>query len=227
MRKKRAAFTAVILSLSALLLAAGLFCLCVNLYMVAYARPYVYKDVDSLPYKYTVILPGARVYQSTVSHVVADRIEGTLRCINAGKAEHILVSGDHGRKDYDEVNQILAYMRRVYGTDEGIVFLDHAGFSTYETAYRARDVFCVTDAIIVTQKFHTYRAVYIARKLGLDAVALEAPELFSYADRTRASWAVRETLARVKAFFDVARSAKPTYLGEQIPITGDPAASRD
>ena len=115
----------------------------------------------------------------------------------------------------------------MHGTDEGIVFLDHAGFSTYETAYRARDVFCVRDAVIVTQKFHTYRAVYIARKLGLDAVALEAPELFSYADRTRASWAVRETLARVKAFINVARHAKPTYLGEQIPITGDPAASRD
>ena len=226
MRTRRAART-VILSLSALILATGLFCLGVNLSMVAYARPYVYKDVDSLPYKYTVILPGARVYQNTVSHVVADRIEGTLRCINAGKAEHILVSGDHGRKDYDEVNQIFAYMKRVYGTDEGIVFLDHAGFSTYETAYRARDVFCVTDAIIVTQKFHTYRAVYIARKLGLDAVALEAPELFPYADRTRASWAVRETLARVKAFFDVARGARPTYLGEQIPITGDPATTRD
>ncbi len=217
----------VFLSLAALTLAAGLFCLGVNLYIVAYARPYVYKDVNSLPYKYTVILPGARVYSNTVSHVVADRIEGTLRCIDAGKAERILVSGDHGRKNYDEVNQILAYMKRVYGTADDIIFLDHAGFSTYETAYRARDVFCVKDAIIVTQKFHTYRAVYIARKLGLDAVALEAPELFPYTGRIRASWAVRETLARVKAFINVARGAKPTYLGEQIPITGDPAASRD
>lgn len=217
----------VFLSLAALTLAAGLFCLGVNLYIVAYARPYVYKDVNSLPYKYTVILPGARVYSNTVSHVVADRIEGTLRCIDAGKAERILVSGDHGRKNYDEVNQILAYMKRVYGTADDIIFLDHAGFSTYETAYRARDVFCVKDAIIVTQKFHTYRAVYIARKLGLDAVALEAPELFPYTGRMRASWAVRETLARVKAFINVARGAKPTYLGEQIPITGDPAASRD
>ncbi|MBQ6566523.1 MAG: YdcF family protein [Treponema sp.] len=226
MEKKKKA-KAVILTLAALVLAAGLFCLGVNLHMVAYARPYVYSDVDSLPYKYTVILPGARVYQNTVSHVVADRIEGSLRCINAGKAERILVSGDHGRKDYDEVNQILAYMKRVYGTADDIIFLDHAGFSTYETAYRARDVFCVKDAVIVTQKFHTYRAVYIARKLGLDAVALEAPELFPYAGRTRASWAVRETLARVKAFINVARGAKPTYLGEQIPITGDPQASRD
>ena len=217
----------VFLSLAALTLAAGLFCLGVNLYIVAYARPYVYKDVNSLPYKYTVILPGARVYSNTVSHVVADRIEGTLRCIDAGKAERILVSGDHGRKNYDEVNQILAYMKRVYGTADDIIFLDHAGFSTYETAYRARDVFCVKDAIIVTQKFHTYRAVYIARKLGLDAVALEAPELFPYTGRMRASWAVRETLARVKAFINVARGAKPTSLGEQIPITGDPQASRD
>lgn len=226
-KKKRGAARTVILSLAALCLAASLFCLGVNLYVISYARPYVYSDVDSLPYKYTVILPGARVFSDTVSHVVADRIEGTLRCVQAGKAERILVSGDHGRKDYDEVNQILAYMQRVYGTDDSIVFLDHAGFSTYETAYRARDVFCVKDAVIVTQKFHTYRAVYIARKLGLDAVALEAPEQFQYAVRTKAGWSVREFLARVKAFLNVAMGAKPTYLGEQIPITGDPKASRD
>ena len=223
MRVKRAVLT-VMLSVIVL---TGLFCVGVNLYVIAYARPYVYRDVESLPSRYTVILPGAKVYSNTVSHVVADRIEGTLRCIEAGKAEHILVSGDHGRRDYDEVNQILAYMQRVYGTDDSIIFLDHAGFSTYETVYRARDVFCVKDAIIVTQKFHVYRAVYIARKLGLDAVALEAPEQFPYTGRMRASWAVRETLARVKAFINVARGAKPTYLGEQIPITGDPAASRD
>ena len=223
MRKVRAVFL-ILLSAAALL---GLFCIAVNLYVVSYARPYVYSDVNSLPYKYTVILPGARVFRNTVSHVVADRIEGTLRCIQAGKAERILVSGDHGRKDYDEVNQILAYMQRVYGTDDSIVFLDHAGFSTYETAYRARDVFCVKDAVIVTQKFHTCRAVYIARKLGLDAVALEAPEQFQYARRTKAGWEIREFLARVKAFLYVALGAKPTYLGEQIPITGDPKASRD
>ena len=205
----------------------GLFCVGVNLYVIAYARPYVYRDVESLPSRYTVILPGAKVYRNTVSHVVADRIEGTLRCIQAGKAERILVSGDHGRRDYDEVNQILAYMQRVYGTDGSIIFLDHAGFSTYETVYRARDVFCVKDAIIVTQKFHVYRAVYIARRLGLDAVALEAPELYPYARTMRDSWELREFFARVKAFLYVAFGVRPTYLGEQIPITGDPAASRD
>ncbi len=195
--------------------------------MIAYARPYVYSDLDSLPSKYTVILPGAKVYQNNVSSVVADRIEGSLRCINAGKAQRILVSGDHGRKGYDEVNQIRLYMQRVYGTEDEIIFLDHAGFSTYETAYRARDVFCVKDAIIVTQRFHVYRAVYIARKLGLDAVGLEAPELRSYAPALRTNWEIRECLARVKAFLDLARGAKPTFLGEQIPITGDSKASWD
>ena len=211
--------------------AIGLFCIGVNLYVVSYARPYVYSDVNSLPYKYTVILPGARVYENNVSLVVAERIEGTLRCINTGKAERILVSGDHGHKDYDEVNQILAYMKRIYDVDDERVFLDHAGFSTYETVYRARDIFCVKDAAIVTQKFHVYRAVYIARKLGLDAVGLEAPEMWhlskSLRSRMRAGWECREFLARIKAFFNVAMKSKPTYLGEQIPITGDSMPSRD
>lgn len=204
-----------------------LICMGINVYVVLYAKPYVYADVEQLPQKYAVILPGAKVYSNTVSHVVRDRIEGTLRCVNAGKAERILVSGDHGRKDYDEVNQIRQYMQKVYGTDESLIFMDHAGFSTYETMYRARDIFCVQDAIIVTQKFHVYRSVYIARKLGLDAVALEAPELVPYAGTLHRMWEFREFLARIKAFFSVAFKLKPTYLGEQIPITGDASLSWD
>ena len=205
----------------------GLFCIAVNIYIVHYAKPYVYSDVDLLPQRYAVILPGAKVYENNVSAVVRDRIEGSLQCVNMGKAERILVSGDHGRKDYDEVNQIRLYMQRVYGTEESIIFMDHAGFSTYETMYRARDVCCVKDAIIVTQKFHVYRSVYIARKLGIDAVALEAPEMIGYRKELRRAWEVREVLARMKAFFSVLSRPKPKYLGAQIPITGDSKESWD
>ena len=218
----------IALCLCFIILAAGIFCVGVNVYMVLYAKPYIYSDVASLPKnKYTVILPGAKVYSNNVSHVVRDRIEGSLQCLNAGKAKKILVSGDHGRKDYDEVNEIRKYMQSVYGTDGSLIFMDHAGFSTYETMYRARDIFCVTDAIIVTQKFHVYRSVYIARKLGIDAVALEAPELVRYAPQLHKMWEFREFLARIKAFFSVALCIKPTYLGEKIPITGNSLDSWD
>ncbi|MGE5495171.1 MAG: vancomycin high temperature exclusion protein [Burkholderiales bacterium] len=104
------------------------------------------------------------------------------------------------------------------------IFLDHAGFSTYESIYRARDVFCVKSCIIVTQKFHVSRAVYIARALGLDAVGVNSdPRAYSNATRD----ALRESLARVKGFFSVILLPEPKYLGEAIPIFGDSGLTHD
>ena len=193
----------------------------INLYVINYASPHIYKDVSELPEKYVVIIPGAAVYKNSVSHVVRDRVEAAVSCYNAGKAQKYLVSGDHGTKEYDEVNKIKNFMIQSYNVDENLVFLDHAGFSTYETMYRARDVFCVEGAVVSTQEFHLARAVYIGRKLGLDVVGIEAPEIYSYRTSLKAWWEIRECLARVKAFFEVLFNVKPKYLGDQIPITGD------
>lgn len=199
----------------------------INLYIITYAKPYIYTDISSLPQSYTVIIPGAKVYANNISYVVRDRIEAGVDCINHSKAQRILISGDHGRTDYDEVNQMRQYMQRIYNVSPEIIFMDHAGFSTYETMYRARDIFCVDDAVVVTQKFHLARAVYIGRKLGLNIVGYEAPELTGYSKQTHANWNTREALARIKAFFMVQLKSKPTYLGEQIPITGNSKDSWD
>jgi len=210
-----------------LCLAAGIFCAAVNVSMIVTSRPYIFSSIKDVPEKYAVIVPGAKVYKTTVSHVVRDRIEGAINLVYEGKCERYLVSGDHGRKDYDEVNGIKDFMCKNYIVEESDIFLDHAGFSTYETMYRARDIFCVKDAVIVTQKTFAPRAVYLARKLGLDAVVYETPELARYSDRIKASWQIREVLARVKAFLDVTFHVKPKYLGSQIPITGDASESWD
>lgn len=199
----------------------------INIYMLNYASPYIYTSLKDVPSRYTVIIPGARVYQDTVSHVVRDRLEAGAECIKNGKSSRVLISGDHGRKNYDEVNRMKDFMTRIYSVDENIIFTDHAGFSTYETMYRARDIFCVKDAVIVTQEFHAVRCAYIARKLGLDAVVYAAPEITPFTASTHRAWTVRECLARVKTFFLVLTDASPSYLGEQIPITGDPSASWD
>ena len=199
----------------------------INVYMVEYTKDFIYDSVSALPECYTVIVPGAKVYANNVSNVVRDRIDAAAVCIREGKCQRILISGDHGQADYDEVNQMRKYMQRVYGIDGGLIFMDHAGFSTYETMYRARDIFCVHDAVVVTQEFHVARAVYIARKLGLDAVAYKAPELTPFTKATHLSWTVRESLARVKSFFLVLFNASPTYLGNEIPIIGDSKNSWD
>ena len=221
-RQKRFFIIAASIFLVGILFAAG-----INLYIINYAKPYIYSNITSLPESYTVIIPGAKVYANNISDVVRDRIEAGVDCVNHSKAQRILISGDHGRTDYDEVNQMRLYMQRIYNVQPDIIFMDHAGFSTYETMYRARDIFCVDDAVVVTQKFHLARSVYIGRKLGLDIVGYEAPELTGYSKQTHTNWDTRETLARIKAFFMVQLNSKPTYLGEKIPITGNAKDSWD
>ena len=208
-------------------LVAIFFTIIVNFYMISFANAYVFDDVSALPSSYTVIVPGAKVYQNTVSHVVRDRLEAACECVEAGKAEKVLISGDHGRKTYDEVNQLKNFMSQVYGTNEKIIFTDHAGFSTYETMYRARDIFLVNDAIICTQETFAARSVYIERKLGLNAVAFKSKEITPFSRKIHVSWKIRKSLARVKAFFSVAFEAKPRFLGEEIPITGSAEKSWD
>lgn len=199
-----------------------IFFLLVNIYVINFSSKYIYTNVADVPEKYTVIVPGAAVVgNKSVSFVLRDRIEGAMNLINSGKCKKFLVSGDHGTKEYDEVNASRKYVLTMHNVDESIIFMDHAGFSTYETMYRARDVFCVKDCCIVTQKFHIYRSVFIAKKLGLDAVGYIAPEINSFGKKSHLLWAVRESLARVKAFFYVIATPKPTYLGDKIPITGD------
>ena len=215
-RRKIFFIIAASIFLIGILFAAG-----INLYIIDYAKPYIYTDITRLPQSYTVISPGAKVYANNISDVVRDRIEAGVDCINHSKAQRILISGDHGRTDYDEVNQMRLYMQRIYNVQPDIIFMDHAGFSTYETMYRARDIFCVDNAVVVTQKFHLARSVYIGRKLGLNIVGYEAPELTGYSKQTHTNWNTREALARIKAFFMVLLNSKPTYLGEQIPITGN------
>ena len=110
------------------------------------------------------------------------------------------------------------------GVDPDDVFLDHAGFSTYESMYRARDVFEVKSAIVVTQKYHLYRSVYNARRLGIDAYGVAADKrvygkpVYNF---------VRESLARCKDFFMCIFKPEPTYLGEVIPISGSASLSDD
>ena len=226
-KKPKSRFRKLIGKLFFLCLLFLIFCVIVNIYEVQSTKEFVYSNPAALPRKYTVLIPGAKVYTNSVSHVVNDRIKAAVSLVEGGKCQVYLVSGDHGTKSYDEVNVIKKYMQNNYGADESKIFLDHAGFSTYETMYRARDIFCVEGVVIVTQKKFAPRAAYIARKLGLDAVVYEAPEVYPYARNTKLSWEAREFLARVKAFFDVTFHAKPKYLGDQIPITGDPSLSWD
>lgn len=200
----------------------------INWYILDFTKAYIFQELDQIDSRQCAMILGARVYDSgSISHVVRDRVEGAMELYHHGLADKVLISGDHGQREYDEVNAIKNYIKLMHHIQDQDIFMDHAGFSTYESMYRGRDIFLVKDVIIVSQGFHLPRAVYIARKLGLDAIGYEAKEITPFSKATHISWHLREALARVKSFFLVAGNAQPTYLGDTIPITGDGRASWD
>lgn len=155
------------------------------------------------------------------SDMLADRIAQGVALYEKGASPKLLMSGDHSRSDYDEVNT----MRNVAveaGVPADDVFMDHAGFSTYESMYRARDVFGAKRIVIVSQRYHLYRALYVAERLGLDAYGVSA-DLRPYAGQEARE--VREILARDKDFLTSIVQPLPTFLGDPILPSGSGSAT--
>ncbi|MCH5190164.1 MAG: YdcF family protein [Oscillospiraceae bacterium] len=185
----------------------------INAYMISFAKDYII-DAESLSgYDFDCIMVlGAGLWDGEPSPMLKERLDFGLEAYSTGCSTKFLMSGDHGTEDYDEVNAMKDYIV-ANSVDPDDIFLDHAGFSTYESMYRARDVFKAEKMLIVTQKYHLYRAVYNARKLGIDAYGFDREELQYpiYND-------LRESAARVKDFFYCIAKPEPTYLGEEIPV---------
>lgn len=173
------------------------------------------QDVAGVP---VVIVPGASVLRNKQpSDVLADRLLTAIDLYEAGKVEKILVSGDHGQKNYDEVNVMREYLL-TRGVDAEDIFLDHAGFDTYDTMYRARYLFGVEKAIVASQTFHLPRALYIGQSLGMTVQGVAAERQRYIKD---AEFAFRERFAIVKAYLDVIVGSEPAYLGTVTDISGD------
>jgi len=188
------------------------------------SKGYIYEDVTNVPHCYVAIVLGAKVSPNGIpSDYLQDRLDMAIKLYRNKKVNRFLLSGDHGHTTYDEVNGMKSYLIRqgIHTTD---IFLDHAGFDTYSTMTRAKKVFQVNDAIIVTQEFHLPRAVYLARSKGIQAYGVIADKRVYVALKTLK---IREILARVKAFTEVSINKKPKFLGDEIPITGDSKLSYD
>lgn len=208
-------------------LAIGIVIFSINYYIVKSTEDFVFTDLKKLPKVDAIIVLGAKVTQEKLSYVLEDRVIAGVNIIYANKAEAILLSGDHGQKEYDEVNSMRKYMlRRKFNIKKEQIFMDHAGFDTYDSMFRAKVIFGIKSAIIVTQDFHINRSVYIARSLGIDAYGFAVDESI-YKESLRLNWRIRELLSRVKAFKDVLINSNPTYLGEKIPISGNGMKSWD
>lgn len=169
-----------------------------------------------------ILILGAGVRDDgSPSHMLEDRLLTGIDLCKNGVTKTLLMSGDHGREEYDEVNCMKDYAVNT-GVPAEDIFMDHAGFSTYESLYRARDVFGAEKIVIVTQKYHLYRALYVADALGLDAVGVSADLRTYYGQSLRET---RELAARVKDWLYTIFKPLPTYLGPPIDLTGDGAVT--
>jgi SanA protein len=184
----------------------------------------IYTQISQVPQKYTGLILGAYVYpDGRLSDMLRDRADTAIELYQAGKIERLLVSGDHGTTAYDEVNTIRDYLL-LRGVDAADIFLDHAGFDTYDSLYRAREIFQADSLIVITQEFHLPRAIFIGKALGLDVVGVKADK-YRYAGV--ATNYLREIPANLKAFADTVVNSQPKYLGPQIPIAGNSKLSWD
>ncbi len=188
----------------------------INILVGISSKPYIYDDVASVPEAQAVLIPGAAILPNGApTQFFLDRVDTGLALYKAGKVSKILVSGDNSTETHNEVNPVRLYLIE-HGVPDEDIFLDHAGFDTYSSVYRARDIFGVSSILVSTQSFHLPRAVFIARTLGIKSYGVRSdgvtPHFRNY---------IREMLANEKAVLNLVLHTKPKFLGDPIPITGD------
>lgn len=211
----------VFLTAAAVLIAAALL---INFYIVRKTKSGILKAEDlKTDNADCILILGAGVRNGKPTPMLRDRLLTGIELYEKGAAKKIIMSGDHGNSDYDEVNTM-----RLFAVERGVpeedIFMDHAGFSTYDSVYRAKKVFEANSIIIVSQKYHLYRALYVSEKLGVKACGVSA-NLNKYGGQLKRE--IREILARDKDFFKCIAKPEPAFLGDKIPVSGDGRATKD
>ena len=197
----------------------------INFYVVASTKKQIIKENEysKLLDMDCIVILGAGIWGDKPSPMLEDRLLEGIKLYHNKVSDKIIVSGDHGRKEYDEVNIMKDYLIEK-GIPSENIFMDHAGFSTYESIYRAKEIFQAKKIVIVTQKYHLYRALYIANRLGIEAYGVGSDPR-QYVGATNRE--IREILARDKDFIKCIFKPKPTYLGDTIPVNGNGDVTND
>jgi vancomycin permeability regulator SanA len=219
-------FKKIILSFTIIVLVFAIIIASVNLYVVFGTKDRICdkEEISDISDIDCIIVLGCHVKSDGVpGRMLTDRLDAGIALYKAGVAPKLLMSGDHGRVEYNEVGTMKKYAEDA-GVPSEDIFMDHAGFSTYETVYRAKEIFCADKVVIVTQEYHMYRALNIADSLGLEAYGVCAEDK-TYSGQLYRD--VREILARVKDAAKGIFKPKPTYLGDEIPISGDGNVTND
>ncbi len=208
----------IVIAAVSVVAAIGIYALSINFYVIGSQKKNI-KTADNINSTYDcIIILGCGVKpDGTPSAMLNDRLETGIELYKKGVAPVIIMSGDHGRENYDEVTAM-----KQYAADNGVptekIFLDHAGFSTYESMVRAEKIFGVKSAVLVTQKYHLYRSLMCAEDCGINAVGVGA-DIRQYFGQIKRD--IREIIARNKDFLFCVFEPDPTYLGEKIPLSGN------
>ena len=181
--------------------------------LVLYAKPRTFPAKEVLPRRVAIVFGAGLWRDGTPTPVLRDRVQTAANLYFDGKVEKLLMSGDNRFVDYNEPEAMRQYAFSLGVPDEAMV-LDYAGRRTYDTCYRARAIFGVNSAILVTQGFHLPRAVFLCNMLGVDGVGVSA-DIQYYRKASRAVWTFREMLATLGAISDI-------FYTKPLPVLGDP-----
>lgn len=197
----------------------------INLYVVQITKKQIItnEEAKSLSNIDCIIVLGAGIWGDNPSPMLEDRLNEAISLHKNNVSAKIIMSGDHSRKEYDEVNVMKEYAIEK-GVPSDAIFMDHAGFSSYESIYRLKEIFKAQKVVIVTQKYHLYRALYIANQFDIEAYGVNSDQR-KYVGATYRE--IREILARNKDFVQCIFKPEPTYLGETIPVSGNGDITND
>lgn len=216
-KKVKRLFIIIISIFLSLCILVGIYAIIINAHVVNSTKAQIISSEEAAKIEDfdCIIVLGCQVKDDgRPSDMLKDRLTRAVELYKMGVAPKILMSGDHGRTTYNEVKTMKEFAIN-NGVPSSDVFMDHAGFSTYETVYRARDIFKCKKAVIVTQEYHIYRALYIANALDVELYGVTS-DYNRYRGQTMRD--IREILARNKDFITSIYKPKPTFLGEEISI---------
>lgn len=207
-----------LVTVCAVIVLAALCVVLVNAYVICSTRNKILslsEKAQSKDYDCILVLGAGIRSDGSPSNMLEDRLKRAYELYKDGASAKILVSGDNGSVHYNETGAMKKYLVETLGVPQEDVVCDYAGFSTYDSIYRSKEIFCAQKIVVVTQKYHLYRALYIADSLGIDASGAMC-DYREYAFQIRRD--VREIAARCKDFLSGIFKPNPKFLGEKIPI---------
>lgn len=212
----------LVLAAGAAVLIACLAAVCARFYVVGSTATQRYSTVQDVPARPIALVFGAGLLpDGSPTPMLADRVDAAIALYRAGKVGRLLFSGDNSRPEYNEVGSMLAYAVE-RGVPPEKITLDFAGFDTYDSCYRARTIFGVTAAVLVTQRYHLPRAVYDCTKLGIRAVGIGTSDWGAYDNGMMTSYEIREAIADLKSLWDVHVSHRSaSIMGPYVGLTGN------